>query len=113
MDLTKLEALSTDALCAMRDKCAEILRSRSVTALRRGAKGWFLASSGEKVFVRIDRINQKTLSCTKLNADTLAPMEGHRWKVSPQMVTIIGTRPAAKPVATPAYVPQSVGVDQW
>jgi len=113
MDLQKLEALSTDALGAIRDKCSEILRTRSDGALRTHAVGFFNDSNGKRHYIRIQRINQKTVSGVEVDAADHAITFKNKWKVSPQLLTIVGTGPKPKPIVKPAYVPQSTAADQW
>lgn len=80
MDLSKLEVVSTDALQAIRDKCADVLKKRAGLAIQRGAVAWFLDKEGGKRFMRISRINQRTCSGNEVDPDThcLKPMT---WKV--------------------------------
>lgn len=116
MDLNKLEALSTDALAAIRDKCAEVLSSRSETALRRGAIGYFRDSrTGTKRFMRITRVNQKTVSGHEVDPESglRVGAANSNWKVSFSLLTILGTGPKPKPIVRPAYVPQSATTDTW
>ena len=113
MDLNKLEALSTEALSAIRDKCAEVLRTRSEVALRHGAIGWFLDGGGKRHFMRVDRINTKTISGVEVDATDHSIAFKNKWKVSPNLLTIVGTGPKPKPVVRPAYVPQSTVDAQW
>lgn len=113
MDLTKLEAMSTEALASIRDKCSEVLRNRSETALRIGAVGSFTDSLGKRHFMRVQRINQKTVSGYEVDAADHNIVFKNKWKVSPQLLTIVGTGPKPKPIVRPAYVPQSTAAEQW
>jgi hypothetical protein len=115
MDLKKLEGLSTEALASIRDKCAEVLRGRSEIALRSGAIGYFRDQRGVKRFMRVTRINQKTVSGYECDPETGARLGSAeaRWKVSPHLLTIMGTGPKPKPVVAPAYVPKSTPGDAW
>lgn len=82
MDVSKLESLSTETLQAMRDGCIAVLKKRSAGALYNGRIAWFLDSKGNKRYIRIKRINPKSISGQEVNPDNYAELP-MRWKVSP------------------------------
>jgi hypothetical protein len=87
MDLTKLEVLSSETLQALRDKCVEVLRLRTAGAVRVGATAWFLDSAGKKRYLRITRINAKTVSGREV--DEYRNELPTRWKVSPSSLNVV------------------------
>jgi len=82
MDLSKLETLSTETLQAMRDECMAVLKKRSAGALFTGRIAWFLDAKGDKRYIRIKRVNPKTISGQEVNPDNYSELPT-RWKVSP------------------------------
>ena len=116
MDLTVLEKMSTEALIALRDKTKEVLDKRSVGALRRGGVGFFSDQKGNRRFMRIERINDKSVSGYEvdgLHFQRLSPTGG-KWRVGTGLITMMDTSPKAAPKAAPSYVPKSApGVGAW
>lgn len=107
MDLSKLDKLSTDALQKMRDTCQDILTKRNANAMRVGAVGWFLDGQGVKRFIRITRVNHKTVSGILVDEVTfmdLSAGRGQKWRVSPSLLNILDLSPKVKPSAAPAPV---------
>lgn len=76
----KLEKLSSKALLEMRQHIGEILKDRHEVRLRVGAVGWFIASNGERINVRVVRINSKTVTCHEVGGPHRA------WRVSPALL---------------------------
>jgi hypothetical protein len=102
MDLTKLNALSTDTLRDMNHHICSLLRQRATQAqfeagnrLRVGQKVTF-KGKGRLVTAIVDKINVKTANVTEVDAS------GRRllmtWRVSPSLLTPVAA-PAAAPVA--------------
>ncbi len=88
MDLSKLESLSSETLQALRDKCIEVLKSRVGSGLYRGAVAWFNDSTGKKRYIRIKRVNAKTVSGQEYDYEHGVELT-MRWKVSPMMLNVI------------------------
>lgn len=88
MDLSKLEGLSSETLQALRDKCIEVLKSRVGSGLRAGALAWFNDSTGKKRYIRIKRVNHKTVSGKEYDYEHGVEMP-MGWKVSPMMLNIV------------------------
>ena len=86
MDLSKLELMTTDALQAIRDKCAEVLKKRAGLAIRHGVVAWFMDSSGKKRFMRIARINPKSVSGYEVDPDSHFRMGKTSWKVGQSLL---------------------------
>lgn len=82
----RLNKLSTEDLTTLKGKVDEILKSRQRTELRRGALVSFENSrNGERVFMTVDRINQKSVSGTAVDAKTGMPTR-QSWRVSPSLL---------------------------
>ena len=117
MDLSVLEKMSTEALCGIRDKAADILRERSSGALRVGMIGYFIDSRGNRRMLRVDRVNQKTVSGVEVDAIHHMPLSAKSggWRVSKNLMTMIDTGPTkSKPAnAAPSYVPKSTLDEAW
>lgn len=90
MNLAALESMSSDALQAIRDKCVEILGSRKCLSLRHGAVGWFFDRQGAKRFLKVERINPKTVSGHEVDGVTHQRLTTVNWRVSPQLLNIVG-----------------------
>lgn len=119
MDLTVLEKMSTEALYKIRDHTMQILANRSMTGLRVGGVGWFLDKQGRKRFLRVERVNAKSVSGREVDEVTLMPLSafGGQWRVSRTLMNMIGTTPTAgSPKSTAPvsdYTPKSTLGDQW
>ena len=88
MDLSKLEALSSETLQAVRDKCIEVLKVRVGAAIRVGAIAWFNDSAGKKRYIKIKRVNGKTISGVEWDNEFSKELP-MRWKVSPMMLNVV------------------------
>jgi hypothetical protein len=78
MDLSKFALLSTDALKKIKAEVDKLLDQRLDTRVMRGRYATFRDNEGGVRRVHIDKINQKTASCSE-TGDSLVP--GHKWKV--------------------------------
>jgi hypothetical protein len=76
MDLTKLNAFSTDTLQKMQKGIADLLESRLDTDIRHGRIVTFEHPAGVIHTARIERINQKTVGCVEIS-----PTAGRKWRV--------------------------------
>lgn len=113
MNLDALEKMSTDALCSIRDKTIEVLRERSIGAMRVGAIGWLIDGGGTKRHMRINRINAKSISATEVDPITLKALPT-RWKVGHNSLTILNTGPKPTRAAPVELKPKStLGDDAW
>ena len=114
MDLSKLELLSTETLVAMKEKVADILSRRQDVSLRVGRVGWFKTNQGGKQYIRITRVNAKTVSGVAVDPITfmdLSELRGRWWRVSPNLLTIV---PTERPKAAPQpYKPTSAPTATW
>ena len=105
MDLSKLDLLSTAALQALRDRAQDILTKRNANTLRHGAIGWFKDRIGQKRFIRIIRVNAKTVTGIEVDGTTFMDTSvgrGMTWRVSPMLLNIIDTSAKANVAPTPA-----------
>ena len=117
MNLDVLDKMSTAALSEIQERVKRILHVRSSGAMTRGKVGWFLDNAGNKRFIRIERINAKTIGGREVDAIHHMPLStmGGKWRVSPNLLTMIDTGPAPAKVSAPIhdYTPKSVLGDQW
>ena len=111
MDLIKLELLSSEALQAVRDKCIDVLTKRRASTLRRGAIGWFMDGKGGKRFLYVDRINTKTVSGHEVDPITHKRLNTTTWRVSPNLLNIVGDVAPPKPAA--AHKPSTTAAAVW
>jgi hypothetical protein len=93
MDLSKLNALSTETLRDMNTHIVSVLRYRQSqkqmeagSRLRIGGKAWFVNRNGRKVMVVVDKINVKTANCTEIGPDG-NQLETAKWRVAPSLLT--------------------------
>lgn len=116
MNLSALDKMSTSALSEIQEHVKKILHARSSGAMRVGKVGWFLDNNGAKRFMRIERINAKTIGGREVDAVHHMPLSafGGKWRVSPNLLTMIDTGPAPTP-KLPArdYTPKTVLSDEW
>lgn len=112
MNLDALEKMSTDALFAIRDRTIEVLRQRSQAALRIGAIGWILDDKGGKRFMRIKRVNGKSISAIEVDPITHRELPT-RWRVGHNSLTIINTAPAPMRSAPAEIAPKTALGDSW
>lgn len=108
--LTKLNMLSTEVLQEMTKSIGVILGARLDTRIQPGRIATF-NNRGIETSVRIEKINQKTASCTEIS-----PKSGARWKVgltSLKVEPIERLNPLAISKPTAAYKPASVSEDSW
>ena len=117
MNLDVLDKMSTAALSEIQERVKRILHSRSSGAMRPGKVGWFLDVHGHKRFIRIERINAKTIGGREVDAIHHMPLStmGGKWRVSPNLLTMIDTGPAVavKPAVVHDYAPKTALGDQW
>jgi hypothetical protein len=111
MDLSKLESMSSEALQAIRDKCIDVLGKRKGNSLRRGAVGWFLDRQNAKRYIYVERINQKTVSGYEVDPITRARISLTSWRVSPNLLNMVGDVAPPKPVA--AHRPSTAAAAVW
>lgn len=111
MDLTKLESMSSEALQAIRDKCIDTLAKRKDNSLRRGAIGWFLDRTNAKRYLYVERINTKTVSGYEVDSITRKRLSATTWRVSPNLLNIVGEATPPKPVA--AHRPSTSAANAW
>jgi hypothetical protein len=100
MDLSKLNALSTDTLRDMNNHIVSLLRHRQAqkqmeagSRLRIGGNATFVNRAGRKVTVVVDKINVKSANCTEIGPDGKR-LETAKWRVAPSLLT-------PEPVAVP------------
>lgn len=118
MNLDALNKMSTEALSAIRERTAEILRERSASALRIGGIGWIFDKEGNKVFMRVVRVNRQNGRINTVSAKEVDPITHKerpvRWRVSPQNLTMLNTGPAPSTRSAPVdYAPKSSLGDSW
>lgn len=117
MNLDALNKMSTEALTAIRERTAEILRDRSASALRIGGVGWIFDREGNKVYLRIVRVNRKNGVINTVSAKEVDPItykeRAVRWRVSPQNVTMVNTGPAPTRAAPVEIAPKTTLGDSW
>lgn len=103
MNLSALEAMSTEALVAVRDKCSAVLAARSQAQLRRGAVAWFDDASGRRRHIIVERINTKTASGKEVDPTTRAVIGGY-WRVGLRLLNVLPspTAPKVAPVHRPS-----------
>lgn len=101
MDLSKLNALSSDTLRDMNRHICALLRQRATqqqfeagNRLKVGQKVKF-ASKGRWITGIVDKINVKTANLTELDANGARTFK--TWRVSPSLLSPV-TPPAAPPV---------------
>lgn len=116
MDLSKLEQMTTDALRAIRDKCDAVLTTRVDNQLRSGSIASFRDRDGSTRYLRVNRVNDKSVSGVECDPKTFGAISTTRWRVGRSLLTVIanpGVRaaPISKPV-TP-YKPTSVPDSAW
>jgi len=116
MDLSKLELMTTDALRAIRDKCEAVLTTRVDNQLRSGSIASFKDRDGSIRYLRVNRVNGKSVSGVECDPTTYGAISTTRWRVGRSLLTVIanpGVKPAA--VAKPAvpYRPTSVPDSAW
>lgn len=111
MDLSKLDQISSEGLQALRDRCVELLAKRNSTSLRRGAIAWFMDRNGNKRHIYVTRINAKTVSGEELDPITRVRNSFKTWRVSPQMLNVVGETAPARPV--PAHRPSTSMPASW
>lgn len=111
MDLSKLNALSTDTLAKMKAHIETVMASRLDTRPIPGRNATF-SSNGETITVRLERRNTKTMSCVELS-----PKAGRKWRVSHDMLKVVPVeRTTPTPIAAPVapHRPASVASgDAW
>ena len=108
--LTKLNMLSTEVLQEMTKSIGVILGARLDTRIQPGRIATF-NNRGIETSVRIEKINQKTASCTEIS-----PKSGERWKVSLTSLKVEPTErlnPLPLSKLTIAYKPASTSEDSW
>jgi hypothetical protein len=91
MDLSKLNALSTDTLRDMNAAICQIIRHRQTqvqlaagSKFRIGQRAMFVSKYGHLVNVVIDKINAKSINCTEVDASGKRLMK--TWRVSPSLL---------------------------
>lgn len=117
MNLDVLDKMSTAALSEIQERVKTILHQRSSGALRVGKVGWFLDNKGAKRFMRIERINAKTIGGREVDGIHFQPLSafGGKWRVSPNLLTMLdtGPKPAAAPAKVHDYTPKTSLGDEW
>lgn len=103
MDLTKLESMSSDALRAIRDKTIEVLAARTDNQLRTGSIAWFKDGEGNKRYVKIARVNPKSMSAVEVDPVHYAPVSTATWRVSRNLLNVVDN-PGVKKVTPPAPI---------
>ncbi len=93
MDLSKLDALSTQTLRDMNRHIVSVLRLRQAhsqveagSRLRINGKATFVNRNGRTVHVIVDKINVKTANCTEIGPDGKR-LETAKWRVAPSLLT--------------------------
>ena len=82
----RLNTLSDDALLELKGKVDAILKHRQRSQMRIGALVSFENSrNGERVYMTVERINQKSITGTTVDTKTGAPTR-HQWRVSPGLL---------------------------
>jgi hypothetical protein len=91
MDLSKLNALSTDTLRDMNNAIVSILRHRQTqtqvaagSKFRIGQRAMFVSKYGQLVHVVIDKINAKSINCTQVDAK--GDRMRNTWRVAPSLL---------------------------
>jgi hypothetical protein len=117
MNLDALDKMSTAALSEIQERVTRILHNRSSGAMRVGRVGWFLDNNGNKRFMRIERINSKTIGGREVDAIHHHPLSafGGKWRVSPNLLTMIdtGPAPAVRPAVVHDYTPKTSLGAEW
>ena len=111
MDITKLNALSTEVLLKLRETVDRVLDARMDKTLDIGRIVTFTDKSGRAVEARVKKINRATVDVTE-TANSAWP--GRLWRVATPMLVVVPierehpmTLKAEKP-----YVPASVSADE-
>lgn len=108
--IDKLMQASTESLLNMKTNIELILASRLDTELRRGRIATFDDGNGVTRKIRIDRINDKTVSGVE-TGDSLNP--GGKWRVGKNFLKVVPQeRSTPSRIVTP-HKPNTVARDAW
>ena len=109
MNLSVMEAMTTEALVAIRDQAAHILQARSRSGLRVGAIAHFNDRNGIRRTMKIQRVNAKTVTGVETGANGVTM----RWRVSPQFLTVDGTDVKPAFISASKHVPSTASSATW
>jgi hypothetical protein len=110
--LQKLNELPTDVLIAMKAYIKAVLATRLDTTLRYGSIGEFEYPARRHRKLRVERVNDKTVSGTETD-DSFEP--GKRWRVSKAAIKVVPKERENPPPmkASVPYKPSNYAGDTW